>query len=121
MKAKVVIVHEPLFNVDIFVQRGGKLNDCIKKYAAKLKREAWELEENSGRMGHFTTVIGHKSSCIWLHEKAGLGTVAHESFHATCEILKRSGVKLNTHTEETYAYYLQFLINQILKKLYGWK
>lgn len=121
MRAKTTIIHEPLFNVDILVQRGGYVNECLKKYAKKLGREAWELEESKGRMGHFASVTNHKSGCIWLHEKAGLGTVAHEAFHATCEILKRSGVKLNSHTEETYAYYLQFLINQILKKLYGWK
>lgn len=121
MKAKSTVIHEPLFNVDIFVQRGGNINDCIKKYAVKLDREPWTVEENAARMGHFTCLIGHKSGCIWLNEKAGLGSVAHEAFHATCEILRRSGMKLNVHTEETYAYYLQFLINQILRRLYGWK
>lgn len=121
MKAKSCIIYEPLFNVDVYVQRGGKINDCIKRYAKKLKVEAWTVEDNDSRMGHFTNIIGHKSGCIWLNEKAGLGTVAHECFHAVCEILKRSGLKLNAHTEEIYAYYLQFLINTILKKLYGWK
>lgn len=121
MKAKSCIIHEPLFNTDFYVQRGGRLNDCIKAYAKKLKVKSWEAEENSARMGHYTHVVGHKSGCIWLNEKAGLGTVAHEAFHAMYAALRMSGVKLNKHTEETYAYYLQFLINEILKNLYGWK
>lgn len=121
MKTKSTQIYEPMFNSEFLVQRGGNPNAVIKKYAKKLHITPWIIEENSRRTGHFATFGNHKGGAIWLSGKAGLGTVAHECFHATFQVLRHSGIKLNESTEETFAYYLQFLTNKIMTKLFGWK
>lgn len=110
-----------MFNSEFLAQRGGNPNLVIKRYAKKLGVSPWTIEENSRRAGHFAAYGSHKGGAIWLSDKAGLGTVSHECFHATFQVLRHSGLKLSEATEETFAYYLQFLTNKIMVKLFGWK
>ena len=110
-----------MFNAEFLVQKGGSPNTLLKRYAKKMGIDPWIIEENTRRMGHFASFGKHKGGAIWFADKAGLGTVAHECFHATFQVLRFSGIKLSETSEETYAYYLQFLINKIMVKLFGWK
>lgn len=46
-----------------------------------------------------------------------MGTIAHEAFHLTCEILHKSGVKLTDDSEEAFAYLLGFITHGIYKEM----
>lgn len=45
-----------------------------------------------------------------------IGLVAHESFHAACSILENVGIKHTRDTDEVYAYLIQLIVREILKK-----
>lgn len=44
-----------------------------------------------------------------------LGTIAHESLHATSYILSYRGIYFSEETEEVYAYLLGYIVNEIKK------
>lgn len=59
------------------------------------------------------------SSVLWTREvpKRGSALLAHEIFHAVCNIMVRTGIPLTEESEEAYAYAIQFLTNKINEKL----
>lgn len=46
-----------------------------------------------------------------------LPTVAHEAFHATFQLLTKKGMAPSGDSEEAYAYYLEWLTREILKRI----
>jgi hypothetical protein len=50
---------------------------------------------------------------IIILKDVSLGSVVHESYHATNDILKKVGVKYSAQTEEVYAYTIQHLVSAI--------
>lgn len=121
MKAKSCIIHEPLFNCDFLVQKGGSVNELIDTYSKKTGIVRTPLEEHSGRMGHTISCSHTKAVGVWLNDRASSGVIAHEVFHAVHSVMHRSGLKLNFQTDETFAYYIQFLVDEITKKLFKGK
>lgn len=45
-----------------------------------------------------------------------ISLVAHEAFHAACSILENVGIKHTRDTDEVYAYLIQLIVREILKK-----
>ena len=119
MKSKKITIHEPLFTTDFLVQKGGSVNDLIKDYSKKTGINPMFLEEQAGRMGHTISCSHTKAIGMWLNDKASLGVISHEVFHAVHLTMHKSGVKLNFHTDETFAYYIQFLTDKINDKLFS--
>ncbi len=119
MKYKKLLIHEPLFNSDFLIHKGGSVNDLIKSYSKKVGIEPHLLPEASGRVGHTCFCTHTKSVGIWISERATIGVISHEVFHAVHSLMHRSGLKLNFQNDETYAYYLQFLVDKITLKLFG--
>ena len=54
---------------------------------------------------------------IALTEDASHGVIAHECFHAVCGILKTAGSNLSYDSEEPYAYFLTWLVDEVYKIL----
>lgn len=120
-KVKTILIDDPVFSSSILVQRGGTAQSLSDRYAKEIGVEPMILRESIGRKGITLYYDGHKNAAIWLADDAGLGTVSHEAAHATFWILGFSGFKLSDESEEAYAYYLQFIVNEIVKGLFGWK
>lgn len=53
-------------------------------------------------------------SFILINSDTSLGVIAHESFHCVCRINRMIGGKLNTGSEESYAYLLSYLVDTIV-------
>jgi hypothetical protein len=50
---------------------------------------------------------------IWTKPDADAAVVAHEAFHATCEVMRQKGLSLKRSSEEAYAYWLEWLMREI--------
>jgi len=121
MKPRTATISVDIYSLDIFVQRGGLVNDCIKQYAKLIKVPAWQVEESDTRQGMFINCDPHKCSAIWLSDKASFGSVTHEVFHLAHHVLAKYGFTLTESSEEAYAYFIQYVTNEIMAKLFGWK
>jgi hypothetical protein len=64
----------------------------------------------------FGTIDG-KAPIVWLPYDSPVEIVNHELFHATINIMHWAGVSLSDETEETYAYELQYLTQQLNNQL----
>lgn len=49
------------------------------------------------------------------------GILSHEIFHCAFAILTKVGINLNRETEESYAYLIQFITQEIYKNILKWK
>jgi hypothetical protein len=52
---------------------------------------------------------------LLLPQKASVGDVSHECFHATCDILYSRDIKMEGSTEEVFAYLLGYLVDEVFK------
>lgn len=59
------------------------------------------------------TLMDGRRVFVWLSPKANIGVLVHEIFHAACHILGDAGVHLVPDTEETYAYFIQYLYDKL--------
>lgn len=122
-RVRRAFIREPVFQAEFVVQKGGSLEGFMKWYAKKLKvNDSVLLQSNPYVKGKFFchTGSGH-AGAIWINDKAGLGIITHECFHAVFNLLKVRGLEVDYSSEEVFAYYQQFLVNEICKKLMGWK
>ncbi len=110
-----------LYHLDIVVQRYGSVNSFIKVFAQKADVEPWSVPESRSRGAMFITHEDTNVAGIWLSDKASFGTVAHEVFHLAHHTLAKYGFKLDYSSEEAYAYLIQYVVNEIMAKLFKWK
>lgn len=47
----------------------------------------------------------------------GIGTIAHEVFHAADFVLEKCGLQLNRNSYEAFAYFVGYLMQEIYKKI----
>lgn len=115
-KQKRFILNDPIYKATFLVQRGGTVNSAIACYAKKLKVTPWTIDRVVD--GHFAAYTTHKGGVIWLGDKAGTGVITHECFHATAYVFEKLECKLTEATEEVFAYYLQWLTSEVVRRLY---
>lgn len=116
-------IGEPIFQAEFIVQKGGSLLTFFNWYKKKLKIvDDFIPDENPYCRGRFIyhRGAGH-AGIIWLHDKAGVGVITHECFHAVHQLMIDKGIKITEDSEEVFAYYQQFLVNEICRKVLGWK
>ena len=124
-----------IVNIPIY---GGKLRVDIVDHPkeSKLWKEVFTCDKpvcNRNKKPARTTfrgfTFGYKSGmCIMLKRKCnnktckdptctGLdpGTIAHEAFHATYEILDRAGVKSDVNNQDPFAYLLTWVVDAVTK------
>ena len=59
-----------------------------------------------------------KFAVIWVEnfaEKPEYGLITHEAIHAACEVFNGIGVPISYDNQETIAYYVQWIVEQIIK------
>lgn len=122
LTSKTLIVTDPLFSIDFMVVMGGTREDALKKFNKRTGEQLPEVEHNERQRGWvYTYNRSGAPILIWLHASAWAGIVAHEVFHAVYAALSNRAVPLSNDTEEVYAYYIQWLFNEIAPKLPGWR
>lgn len=53
---------------------------------------------------------------IWLDVDCDVSVLAHEALHAACYVLKNKGIKMGDKSEEAYTYYMEWVMDQGLRR-----
>ena len=107
-------VFDPIFLAHYLIQIGGDIQKGLEKYSELIGVNSF-IVERTNRKGHFFSHTNHKGGFVWIKDKKDIETVAHEAFHATYHVLTHTGVILKEESEEIFAYYLGWLVKEILK------
>lgn len=70
-------------------------------------------------VGRTIVTPGAQAVVFWFPPDARVspGTVAHEAVHAGCTVLRDRGVKLKPAAEEALAYYVEYLVREITRRV----
>lgn len=119
-KGKIFWIYDEVYGVSILVGAGADPKELDKVFRKRMPHEKAyeEVPENM-----FAFVQAHpdcsKTMMIWFREaEVGGGIAAHECFHAASNIFWASGIKINEKTKEPFAYYLEWLMTQIGRKIW---
>ena len=55
----------------------------------------------------------YRANWLVFHINCNHGLIAHECLHMVVNILESKGIEFNQHTEEVYAYTLQWLFDEV--------
>lgn len=112
-------IKDEVYNTVIYISLGGELKS-FEKYLMKQTKCKMNIEPGTTDQDLFEALTYYNGRMIgiWFkHVKPHVSTVAHESLHATYHILNSCGMKLNTESEEAFAYHLGWLVENIVKEL----
>lgn len=72
-----------------------------------------------GKAGRHVSAVrqGFQVGIIWLRPRFLAGTLAHEAFHAACVAVGGSGVVLTDDSEEAFAYYVEYVVNECERRI----
>lgn len=113
---KKFFLNDPIYGANWVVVFGGELHQAINLFCKKYKVPHTESAKDTiGRYGHFFTYTPFKGGLIWFPDlRPSSGTIAHESLHAVHYMLSNClEASLIDANEEIYAYYLQWLVQEI--------
>ena len=122
-KPHVFVISDPIFITDHLICCGTTYRFAFDRFKRLLEKQKYTLtltfeDVRSTTMGR-STMSGHKPTCLWFRDRTpGGGVVAHECLHATYNVLGLSGVSLSDSSEETYAYYLDWMVREIGKRVW---
>lgn len=109
------LIHDNVYHFQWAVAYGGSLQSAINWFAKKIKVEPWTVSERRG-YGHFSAYRPYKNGVLWFSEKyPAASTVAHECFHAVNYLAECLEAKLEENSEEIFAYYQEFLVQQVYR------
>lgn len=114
------VVSWQIFPFDVLVCLGNPKKEILKWInRTKYKLSEGEVEAITITGMGRTIILRGGQTILWLknYPKAGSGTLAHEIFHAVEMVTDRMGIKLSQDSDETFAYMVQYLTNEIVKKL----
>lgn len=118
-KQKSFIIPWHIFPFDVAVFLGTERKDVLSAIGKRynLSDEEKDLLVMKGT-GRFVILYGGQS-VLWLKDypDKGSGILAHEIFHAVYYLLDRIGIKITDDSDELVAYMIQYLTNEINKKL----
>ena len=91
----------------------------IQRYDSTIK-----AENLRGAAAETFCLNGDEVPLIWLKyvdmdDYSSIGSVYHEVFHVTSEILRYHGVQLDDSTDDVYAYEVEYFSNQIYQNVKG--
>lgn len=101
-----------------FKDKKGKWHESFYEYAeSHCNGDTKEAELDLSRTTALV-VLFHKNNYLYiiLPKDANPGLIAHEVFHLALMICNYKGLTLTDSSEETYAYMIQWLMDEILEK-----
>ncbi len=125
IKPKHFILDTAMFKQDILVcinKYSKDVNKILKHYNIRLldkEQMEWIDEKTPGTaVMLINSSCNHKIVCLFPRDKAELITLFdHEKIHVLHHIMDKIGMgKLNSDTEEAFAYTSEYLMSQFLKK-----
>lgn len=117
-KSKVILVPCHVYKANFYFFFGWDFKD----YQRYLDKEFDIIVEgiNDSDYG-VTNYLEDCGRSIWLRSKPNnperLAQLSHEIFHAVSDLMRKRGMKLNTGSEEAYAYMQEFLMREALSQL----
>lgn len=112
-------IQDKMYNrsFDVYI---GNREECSKKILKRYKltlNEDEQLFESDGCSLVLKSDDCNYHNIIWL-SFIDIELLVHECFHAISAVLNAAGIKHTEETEETYAYYVGFLVREIMNKLH---
>lgn len=119
-KLKRLIVKDLVHSVAIGIQLGGDYEDGQKWFTKRWDSD-WDIETGIASNIMARTLSKGRELFIWFRDRRpGCGIVAHECFHAAYHVLSRElQVRVDDNNEEIFAYYLDWLVREIGKGVWG--
>ena len=106
---------------DILVFFGENVEDLFNDIKGKLSKSDFKGLKKSEFKAGKAIILDTNQTVLWLREKpttpTDFGLLSHEIYHCTGFILRSIGIQYSEETEEAYAYLIQYLTEQIYKKL----
>lgn len=110
---KKMKIHCNLFAVDIYIYYKNPISE-IKKFSPNC--DNFIDDKHVGCV--LTLETGDYIVCFFEgFEDKIYTTIYHEAFHLTAKILSDKGIKLTNESEELFAYYQNYLVKKIIKKI----
>jgi len=88
-----------------------EIDQINKKYPANIDR--FEFSGYSEGRGKFNLIVLNKKYLT--DEPFTISTIAHEAFHITSFIMKRVGIHPDVNNDESQAYLLSFIVEEVYK------
>lgn len=106
---EILHIFDPVFRVNYWYL---KVKD-FKKAERQLKRIGATCELKRHNDGGFIVLekFGQEICVIWT--RGGKSDIVHECCHAANYVFDKKGIKVNTETDEMFAYYTAFLFKTI--------
>jgi hypothetical protein len=117
------LVTEQVYGFAFNIVTGCRLEEAIVHFMRKLKEDIrlYKLPKDNDQVTarFFALPLEQniKSGLIWLNEGTSIPLLVHECFHAVCYVFDMLEAELNSSTEELYAYYLNWLVEESMKCL----
>lgn len=121
---KGIVIENPIYPQSVIVFRGEDSKKMFSFFKKSLGKDEWKKHKNriqqvfNSNYAGMTLSIIDSHCLIHLTEEAGSGCIAHEAFHATEFIFKDLDIKFGKVPNEPYAYFLGFLVKEIVNNLY---
>ena len=120
IKPKRFYIHDDIYHISWRVLTGTKEQEAVNYISKLASIEPVQLEHKLGKQACFYSHTSLKGGAIWFKDaRPGGALVAHECLHAV-HFLMTHGLdsRLTDDTEEFFAYYLQYLVSQIGRRVW---
>lgn len=114
-----ILIKDPIYDRQTLVIVGDEIEYAKSVYTNLFDENIPQpiidfYEHDSSGIGR---TIFNSNIVVVLLRTNGIGTACHEAFHATSFHFNKIGMPLSDDSEEAWAYYQQYLINQMLQVL----
>jgi len=104
-----------VYHVEYLVMAGGSFERFKRRCDAFLGCDS-EITEGGCTAKTVIHTAKPKIAFYFKYRPIPADTLAHEAFHAVYAVMNGKGVVLNDGSEETFTYYLAWIVNQIGRK-----
>lgn len=114
---KTYTFYDEVFELPWYFFHGGDSGTASKKFSQLTKIEYEPCEFSHGAYFLSKKIGDLVSFGIWLPKKFTIPVLVHESSHAVNAIMWQKDIPNNNCTMETYAYYQEMIVRNILAKI----
>lgn len=109
-------IDNPVWDYNLFVRHGGSSTDATRWAERKLGGEFADID---GSVGICFAHDGQTNHAIWLSQKAGIGTLAHEALHSVAHIMHVKAMEpMSPANDEAYCYLLGWTVAEIGSRIW---
>lgn len=114
---KPTVLYDPIFKFEWVIFYGGTEQAAVDWFSKLLNVEKFAVDFNKNRHGCFMAFHPFKNGMFWFPNKyPAASVVAHEAFHGVKYIYDTLKIELVDRTEESWAYYLEWLVQNIYRR-----